>query len=87
MPLTFAGSRLLLNYSTSAPGGIRVEVQDETGRPLPGFSLDDSVEIIGDQVERAIRWKGSPNLSSLAGKAVRLRFVLKDADVFALQFT
>jgi hypothetical protein len=86
-PLTFAGSRLLLNYSTSAPGGIRVEVQDETGRPLPGFSLDDSVEIIGDQVERAIRWKGSPNLSSLAGKAVRLRFVLKDADVFALQFT
>lgn len=83
---TFTGSRLLLNFSTSAPGGIRVEIQDDAGRPIPGFMLDDSVEVIGDQIEREVRWKNSPSLAALANKPVRLRLALKDADVFALQF-
>ncbi|MBL8209645.1 MAG: hypothetical protein JNK87_02985 [Bryobacterales bacterium] len=84
--VAFTGSRLHLNYSTSAPGGVRVEMQDETGKPLPGFTLADSVELIGDQIERAVRWQQGPDVSSLAGKPVRLRLVLKDADVFALRF-
>lgn len=84
--LTFAGSRLHLNYSTSAPGGVRVEIQDEAGKPLPGFTLADCVELIGDQIERAVRWKQGPDVASLAGKPVRLRLVLKDADVFAMRF-
>ncbi|MCB1088542.1 MAG: hypothetical protein KDM63_16010, partial [Verrucomicrobiae bacterium] len=33
-PLTFSGSRLSLNFSTSAAGGIRVEIQDADGKPL-----------------------------------------------------
>jgi hypothetical protein len=33
-----------------------------------------------------MRWKGSENLSALAGKTIRLRFVMKDADLFALRF-
>ncbi len=85
-PLTFAGSQLLLNYATSAPGGVRVEIQEPDGRAIPGFALGDSVEMIGDQIERAARWKGPADVASLAGKPVRLRFVLKDADVFALRF-
>jgi len=84
--LTFSGARLLLNYSTSAPGGIRTEIQDDTGRPIPGFTFEDSIEIIGDQIERAVRWKQGADVSALAGRPVRLRMVLKDADVFALRF-
>lgn len=84
--LTFTGTRLLLNYATSAPGGIRTELQDEAGRPISGFTLEDSVEVVGDQIERAVRWKNSPDLAGLAGKPLRIRLVLKDADVFALQF-
>lgn len=85
-PLTFSGSQLLLNYSTSAPGGVRVEIQEPGGRAIPGFASSDSVEMIGDQIERAVRWKGPADVASLAGKPVRLRFALKDADVFALRF-
>ena len=85
-PLTFSGSRLMLNYSTSAPGGIRTEIQDESGTPLPGFTLADSVEMIGDQIERAVRWKSGTDVSPLANRPVRLRFVMKDADIFALRF-
>jgi hypothetical protein len=84
-PLTFKGSQLTLNYQTSAPGGIRVEVQDEAGRPIPGFALEDCQELIGNDIERAAAWKGG-DLAKLAGKPVRLRFVMKDAELYALQF-
>jgi len=81
-PLTFKGNRLALNFATSAAGEIRVEIQDATGKPLPGFSLDDCPPIFGDSVERVLPF----DVSGLAGKPVRLRFALKDADLYALQF-
>src|SRR5688500_8071923 len=83
-PLDFRGSKLLLNFATSAAGGIRVELQDERGTPLPGFALDDCQEVIGNEIERAVSWKGG-DLRDLAGKPVRLRFVMKDADLYALR--
>lgn len=85
-PFRFSGSKLLLNYSTSAPGGIRTEIQDASGAPVAGFSLADSVEMIGDQIERAATWKSGTDVSRLAGTTVRLRFAMKDADLFALRF-
>jgi hypothetical protein len=84
-PLRFEGSRLLLNFATSAAGSVKVEVQDAEGRPVPGFSLADCEELIGNRIERVVSFKGG-SLERLAGKAVRLRLVLKDADVFALRF-
>lgn len=85
-PLTFSGSKLEINFSTSAAGGLRVEIQDEKGKTLPGFSLDDCREQIGSEIDRVVSWKGGNDVSSLAGKTVRLRFVMKDADLFALRF-
>jgi hypothetical protein len=84
-PLTFRGNELLLNFATSAAGGIRVEVQDEAGVPFSGFTLDDCTEIIGNEIERPVAWKGG-KLDKLAGKPIRLRFVMKDADLYAMQF-
>ena len=81
-----SGSRLVLNYSTSAAGSLQVEIQGETGRPVPGYSLQDSGEIFGDSVAQAVSWKGTSDLGSLSGKTVRLRFLLKDADLYALSF-
>ena len=76
----------VLNYSTSAAGSLRVEIQDETGRPIPGYLLQDSPELFGDSVDQAVSWKGTSDLSSLTGRTVRLRFFLKDADLYALRF-
>jgi len=85
-PVKFAGKRLLLNFATSAAGGIRVEIQDADGKPIPGFTLADCRETIGNEIERAVKWKGGDDVSRLAGRAVRLRFVMADADLFALRF-
>lgn len=85
-PLRFTGDALELNYATSAAGVVRVEIQDMEGRPLPGFALADSSEIIGDEIRRTASWKSGADLGKLAGTPVRLRFVLKDADVFSFRF-
>ncbi len=84
--LTFSGNQLEINYSTSAAGEIRVEIQDAEGKGLPRFSLDDCDPIWGDHIKRTITWGKSDDLSSLAGKAIKLRFVMHDADLFALKF-
>ncbi len=85
-PLTFTGRELLLNYSTSAVGFIRVELQDELSRPVPGFSLDACPEIYGDQVKRVVSWKEGSDLSRWSGKKVRLKFQMKDADLYSIRF-
>jgi hypothetical protein len=85
-PIRFAGGELVLNLSTSAAGSVRVEIQDAAGKPLEGYSLADCPEVFGDKLERVVRWKAGPDVSSLAGQAVRLRFVLQDADLFSFRF-
>lgn len=85
-PLRFQGGRLTLNFATSAAGSVRVEIQDLDGAPVPGFALDDCPPIFGDALARPVSWKKTLDVRALAGKPVRLRFELKDADVFAFQF-
>lgn len=84
-PLVFAGKELVINYSTGAAGGVQVEVQDADGKPVPGLTLDECPIIYGDEIERAVKWK-SADLSALAGKPVRLRFRLTDADLYSIRF-
>jgi hypothetical protein len=84
-PLTFTGRRLILNYATSAAGSVQVEIQDEQGRPVPGFALADMAPLFGDELDAPVAWKSGGDLSALIGKTVRFRFVLKDADLYALQ--
>jgi hypothetical protein len=85
-PLTFTGSKLLLNFATSAAGDVRIEIQDADGNPLPGYSLEDARELIGNEIDRAYSWKASDDVSALAGKPIRLRFLLRDADLFSFEF-
>jgi len=85
-PLKFAGSQLTINFATSAAGSVRVEIQDEHGKPIPGFTLADCHELFGDTIDRIVSWKSAAKLSSFAGRPVRIRFVVKDADVYSFQF-
>lgn len=85
-PLTFSGDQLSINFATSAAGDIRVEIQEPTGAPYPGFGLDECSAVFGDAIERPVTWQGGGDVSSLSGKPVRLRFVLRDADLYAIRF-
>ncbi len=82
-PLTFRGTQLALNLVSK--GRTQVEVQDASGKALPGFALADCTPLQGDYLDQTVAWKGG-SLAAFAGQPVRLRFVLQEADLFALQF-
>ena len=85
-PLVFEGKELVLNFATSAAGSVRVEVRNESGEPIDGFALKDCPEIFGDEIERVVTFRGGSDVGRQAGKPVRLRFVLKDADLYSMRF-
>ncbi len=85
-PLIFDGSELFLNYATSAIGSIRVEIQDCEGVALNGYQLSESIEMFGDEIEAGVSWRGGGDIRDLARQPVRVRFVMKDADLYSLRF-
>lgn len=85
-PFVFAGNQLELNFRTSAAGVVCVEVQTADGTPVEGYSMSDCTEIFGDAIARTVQWKGDRSLSQLAGKPIRLRIQLREADLFSIRF-
>lgn len=85
-PLVFEGRELVVNYSTSAVGSIRVELQDEAGKPISGHALEEADELYGDEVERIVTWRPRSDVTRLQGRPVRLRFAMKDADLYSFRF-
>ncbi len=85
-PLVFDGKELVINFSTSAIGFVRAEITDADGAVIPGFAMDDCEEIFGDEIEHVVSWKGGSDVGALAGKPVRLRFAMRDADLYSIRF-
>ncbi len=84
--ITFTGNRLEINYRTGAPGFVQVELQDADGKPIRGYTLADCPEIIGDELARTVAWQTGADVGPLAGQPIRLRVVMKDADLYSLTF-
>lgn len=89
-PFTYQGSILVLNYATSAVGSIRLELQDAAGHAISGFELENFPPLWGDEIAHAVAWTNNPtwgtSLKKLEGMPIRLRVVLRDADLYSIQF-
>ena len=81
--------------STGAAGFVRVEFLEPDGSPVPGYSGDSAYELFGDSAEiKTLFWRDTDtvnrrvtgDLSALEGKTVRLRFTLREAKLYAMQF-
>ncbi|MFN2352786.1 MAG: hypothetical protein ABR497_12660 [Kiritimatiellia bacterium] len=86
-PFVFTGGELELNYQTSAAGELRVELQTAAGRPIPGYTLKEADALFGNFIAGRATWRGgAKSVAQLAGRNVRLRFVMRDADLYSLRF-
>jgi hypothetical protein len=79
-----AARQLILNAAAGG-GQLEVEVVDEYLKPIPGFTRSEFRSIRGDGVSLAGRWEKNADLAALAGRSVRLRFYLRQADLFAFE--
>ncbi len=85
-PIIYRGKRLFVNVRTSAGGHLRVALLDTSGAPVSRFSLGECSPINGNWLKAEVKWQ-TGDLSKLAGTPVRLRFVLRDADLFSFWFS
>ena len=86
-PVVFRGNRLRLNIATGSAGAAFIELQDGNGKAIPRFALADCEEIGGNFIGQSVYWKGKTDVSSLAGKPVRIHVEMKRAKLYAFQFT
>jgi hypothetical protein len=82
-PFTATGDQLLLNVDVHHGGNMKAEVLDEDRNPICGFELSGSVPLRGRSIEQTVRWTTKANWSQLAGKKVRLRIRIRNADLYA----
>ena len=68
-------------------GELRVEVQAPNGQPLPGFEAASCIPIEGDQLRHPVRWGERSGDEGWPRRSVRLRFSLREAQLYAFQFT
>ncbi|MBQ3387801.1 MAG: hypothetical protein IJG60_01145 [Thermoguttaceae bacterium] len=85
-PLVFEGRNLSLNVATSAAGELLVEIDHPDGTPIEGYAFSDCDVIFGDFLDREVSWNGKSDLGALAGQPVVLRFKMREADLYSLQF-
>ncbi len=82
--LKMTGDSLLVNAEVR--GELRVEILNEKRQPMVGYSAADCDPIRSDELRHIVRWKGKANLDRLREKPIRLRFLLKNADLYAFWF-
>ena len=86
-PVMFSGRQLRLNADCGAGGKIKVGIAELNGTPISGFGQEECEPLIGDFLRGAVRWKSGSQLSSLAGRPVRLSFRLDHhARLYAFRF-
>jgi len=84
LPLKFKGSELALNVK--AAGSVKVAITDSNGKAIAGFGFDDCNVIKGDSIDKTVTWKSGKSVKALQGKAVRLKFQMQDAKLYAFEF-
>jgi len=80
----FEGARMEVNVACGK-GSLAVELLDANGNALPGFARADADAFTDDDLRRVVTWKGKSDISALAGKPVKVRFYLKQGELYAFQ--
>jgi len=85
-PFKLEGDKLEVNVDAIA-GWVQIEMLDENGKAIAGFSGKAAKQYKGvDKLRLQPQWKSSSGLSKLKGKTVKLRFALKNAKLYSFSF-
>ena len=76
-----------LHVNAEIGGSLRAELLDENGAALPGFSLAESDALTAEAsgTDVPLCWKGSASLETLRGRTLRLRLVMTETQLYALE--
>ena len=97
-PFVWPGGRLHVNHRVSggnlwaytgldsSDGWLRIEILDEGGAVIPGYSRCESNPLYRDDVSAEPTWLDQPqDLKALIGKQIALRFLLRSAEIYSFR--
>ena len=88
-PFTWPGGRLLINAVGLGGGGsasLRTAVLREDLSEIDGLGAQDADPLSRDGVRQEQQWRGDgAGIERLAGRSVRLRFLLENTDLYAFR--
>ena len=82
-PLRFDAGRLWINAETKAGGFVKAEILDYQGNPLPGYKMNESMPFSGDAVQTSLGWKEKSTIPASGDSGYQIRFILKNAKLYA----
>ena len=87
-PLISVGTKLVINARCAPGGSVRVEVADRLDDVVEPCSKERSDPFTGDSVRHTVTWDGDPRIpvGPEAPNFRKLRFFLRDAELFSFQF-
>ena len=81
-PFVLSSEELRVNVKADY-GEFKVELLDEESKVIPGYAEADCNVAAEDNVAMTIGWKDGKGIGELQGRAVRIRFILKNARLYA----
>ena len=85
-PLDIAGTRLHVNARVADGGSLRVAVLSHEGKPFDGFDATDCTPISGNKIDLPVSWSHNKTIDRLKSQPLRLRFDLRDAELYSFWF-
>ena len=82
-PFCVDGDSLYINAAARG-GSVAVAVLDEHGIQHEGFSRADCAVFDGDSVDHRVTWRTKTSLDDLRGHPVRIKFYLRNAELYSL---
>ncbi|MBI4578130.1 MAG: hypothetical protein HY718_00415 [Planctomycetes bacterium] len=79
------GTHLTLNAQVQPNGWIKAQVLDAGDQVIEGYGIEACRPVSGDGVSLPLTWNDRQDVSSLAGKTIRLEFRLRDASLYGFE--
>jgi len=78
-PLVFDGNTLIVNADAEL-GSIEIELADENGQVISGYSRGQCNPIITDNIRHSVQWA---NEDTIPNQPLKIRFYLQNADLYS----
>ena len=84
--IRFDGDYLIVNAAARPGGAVRVGLLDADYQPIPGRGVSECRTLASDNESWTVSWADGHSVSGLSQQSIRLRIVMRDADLFGFQF-
>jgi len=86
-PLIFDGTNLVLNANSSKHNAyILVELLYSNGNIIPGYSKNDCIPILTDDVNTVVSWGAGSDIGFLKNDEIKIKIYTRNSEIYALQF-